>query len=209
MVSVTLIQRHFERGGFDKLAAVLRSSAPGSLPLRARLAHQAPATGLALRRVVELTYGPTNLSRTMVGVLIHLQRSDGSFAGASERDPIATAAAAAGLGAVVADPMFRGQPLVETALDRAIQALASMQDGQGLFSGPADRTWQDRALTTAFIVHVLANNSRFRETVRLADIATWFDEHAHRLDDVTRELFDLAWVSQPGRIQDMLTPLAA
>ena len=199
MVNLRMIQRCVERGEFEKLVQRLgENGLAESLPLRARLGHAAPATGLALRRAVELSYyGPTSLTRMLTALLIHLQQPDGSFAGVDERDPVATAAAAAGLATLLADPMGRLDDTAAVAQERAIAALASMQDGQGLFTSAADRTWQDRAATSAFVLTMLVDDPRFRAAVRFADLLSCLDENEHRLDHAARGLLQLARADQP------------
>ncbi|GAB4198032.1 MAG: hypothetical protein Kow00105_12040 [Phycisphaeraceae bacterium] len=169
------------------------------LPLQARLSHPVPALGLALRRACELSYGPTPMIREMVHELLVSQNPDGSFPGSTDRDPLATAAAAAGLAAVVREQPVP-DPELAVALDQALAALASMQDGQALFMHSDDRAIEDRALTSAMILFLLARVPRFRETCRFADLMDWFDERADRLEEATAELYHMASLDDPARV---------
>lgn len=199
MLSVNLLQRYFDASEFEKAVRILASNGtPAPLPLQARLAFPAPATGLMLRRLVELTYAATALSRSMTTLLIHLQRPDGSFAGSSERCPLATAAAAAGLAAVARHHGPSDGADAEAALHRALAALASMQDDHGLLGGPDDRTTADRALASAYALTVLADEPALPHALRLADLVGWFEEHHTRLDRPTHRLLELARAKHPA-----------
>ncbi|MCX5658208.1 MAG: hypothetical protein NTW19_00620 [Planctomycetota bacterium] len=83
MLSVNLIERLFRGRRFEQLLDSLAANGLSlPLPLRVRLAQTpAAAVALGLRRLVELTYGPTTLSREMAGFLVVLQGEDGSFGG--------------------------------------------------------------------------------------------------------------------------------
>lgn len=198
MLNLHAIDRHFHLGRFDQLAdAVATNGLELPLPLRIRLANSAVAAiALGLRRVVELTYGPTSLSREMTEALILKQQPDGSFEG----DPLATAAALATLNLLHADQPRACDDAATAAREQAIHALASMQDEDGLFRDraafvggtPLDRTEQDRALTAAFILFLVGRDSDGRAAVRFADLLDWFGFHADDLDTDTRQLLDTA-----------------
>ncbi len=207
MLSVSLLQRYFDACQFDRLVkGVVANGSPLPLPLQARLSHAAPATAVALRRLVELTYGSTALSRQMSHVLVALQRPGGAFAGSDEACPVATAAVVAALGAVLRE--HGADERIESAYDRGLMALAAMQDREGLFAGPSDRSVQCRALTSAYVLSQLADDDRFRAAVRLADLENWFDLNGHRLDRATESLYRLAQVRVPSGVGAMSPTLA-
>jgi len=210
MLSVSLLERTLETRDYDRLLRDLADNGM-SLPLSLRLRFgQSPTAplALALRRLVELTYGPTALSRQLVDRLLRDQRADGSFPGDTDetdrtRDPLATATALAGLSSVAADhPATVGDEL-QAGLDQGYAALAELQDCDGLFSAPADRSLADRALTTAFITSLLGPEPRFRDAVRLSELHQWFESQDGRLDRHTQHLWDLASIS----IQDVFEPI--
>lgn len=212
MLSVSLIERTLETRDYDRLLRDLADNGM-SLPLSLRLRFgQSPTAplALALRRLVELTYGPTALSRQLVDRLLRDQRPDGSFPGdtpesdaADDRDPLATATALAGLSRVASDhPATLGDEL-RAGLDHGYAALAELQDCDGLFSAPADRSLADRALTTAFIVSLLGSDPRFRDSVRLGELHQWFESQDGCLDRHTQYLWDLASIS----IHDVFEPM--
>lgn len=220
MLNVHQIERHFRGSHYDSL---LRGVVPMGLdlplPLQVRLSGQRAAViALALKRVVELTYGPTSLSRELTAALLDQQNGDGSFGQTSgtgmalSGDPLATAAAIAALTALLRE--HSQLPLVEAgaARERAIAALATFQAEAGLFSCPADRTDDDRALTGAFILTLLAGDEDFRQAVRYADLMTWFDEHAQTLECSIAKLWQFAQIESPvgsGREQRSLAAMAA
>ncbi|HVZ93642.1 MAG TPA: hypothetical protein VG797_03945 [Phycisphaerales bacterium] len=100
MINLPKIIRLSRAGDFDRVfEESLRSARPIPLPVRLRLSapHSvaASAIGLALQRVVDLTYMPTDVTRELLTALIDRQQPDGSFGTLG-----ATAVAAAALAAV-------------------------------------------------------------------------------------------------------------
>ncbi len=200
MLSATHIQKLFDSGDHGRMIGCLaQNGAALPLPLQARLSQPAAAIGLGLRRLCELIYGPTSLSRAMVDTLIQSQLPDGTFAGCVDRDPLTTAAAAAGLAASLREHQADMQSPSAEALDRAFVGLSAMQDDEGLFRHSDDRTEQDRALTSAFVLFLLARLPQFRESIRFAELMTWFDERADRLDEDTAQLYHMASLDDPTR----------
>ena len=198
MLSMHLIDRLFRSGQYDKMLQGLSDNGMDlPLPLRVRLS-QSPVSALALglRRVVDLTYGPTPLSEQMVAGLLEAQDESGSFQG----DPLATALAAGALTRLIHEhESLAGHddgsvvdPHLPVARDRALAALAGMQDGDGLFAFRNDRTWQDRALVGAFICWQLGGDDAFRAAVRFVDLLDWFEQHGDALERQTHQVWCLA-----------------
>lgn len=193
MLSVYHIEKLFLNRQFETL---LRGVCPIdmelSLPLRVRISqHPAAVTALALRRVLELTYGQTGLSREMIDGLLGMQSIDGSF----ENDPLATAAAAETLQRLILEQGDHDGQIAD-AMDRAWQALANLQTEDGLFQFADDRSEQDRALVAAFIAMLVGQSEACRGRVRIHAIADWFEEHDRALDSGTLEVWRLAMVEQ-------------
>ena len=216
MLSVNRIERDLESGEPERLLKSLADNGMVMpLPIRVRLAGSGAAVlGLALRRLVELTYGPTAQSRQILARLLPMQNPDGTFPGGMDgtgRDPLATAAAVAALGRVLADHRLDDvtTAALRDAVDRGLAALTTFQTNDALLADDADRTPGDRALTTAFIVYLLGADAGFRGHLRLFDIQHWFDQHADRLDRCTRQLWDVAAVSVPAADPLRVEKLAA
>lgn len=201
MLSDNHIQKLFDTQDHGRLIGCLADNGTTlPLALQARLTQRTAAAGLGLRRLVELTYGPTPLSRDMTAALLDSQLDDGSFESPSQRDPLATAAAVAGIAAVLREHYQASDPIdLTNALDRGLASLQAMQMEDGLFCHSDDRTIEDRALTSVFVLFLLARLPGFRESIRFADLMTWFDERADRLDDVTLELYHMARLDDPAR----------
>lgn len=196
MLSVSLLERTLEARDYDRLLRELADNGqvlPLSLRVSLGQSEMAPLA-LALRRLVELTYSPTDLSRRLVEKLLLAQKPDGTFLGDGEpgRDPLATAVVLSALSRVAREHPIACSPELDHALESGFAALGELQDCDGLFSAPADRSLADRTLTTAFVVSILGDVPRFRGAVRLHEIQQWFDQHDARLDRHTRQLWDLA-----------------
>ena len=207
MISVHMIARMFETRQFDRLLGALAGNGLAlPLPVRAVLL-QSPVgvIALALRRLAELTYGPTEAARAMLGELLEAQAADGAF----ERCPVATAAAAAAL-RQLADQPAGYDPEVGLAHERAIAALAGMQRDDGLFATGDDRTVDDRETTSAFVLYLLAGDEPFRQAVRMHDLMNWFDERAaeRRLGDDASGLWRMARADSAPR-RETSTAVAA
>ena len=110
MLSDNHIQKLFNTQDHSRMIGSLADNGTTlPLALQSRLTQPIAAAGLGLRRLVELTYGPTPLSRDMTAALLEGQLEDGSFVGNSDRDPLATAAALAGLAAVLREHHGMGE----------------------------------------------------------------------------------------------------
>jgi len=206
MLSVYQIERHFRSRHIDTL---LRGVSPLGmelpLPLMVRLSAEPVAViALALRRVLELTYGPTPLSRELIAYLLEHQNNDGSFGDGTTGnvngpgDPLATAAVVAALTALAREHANTPHPEAALARERAIAALANSQADSGLFSSAADRTTEDTTLNSAFILSLLAGDEEFRQSVRFADLLTWFEEHVDEVDAAAEKFIRLARVEAPA-----------
>ena len=196
MLSLNLIDRTLEQREYDRLLRELaRNGLIMPLPLRIRLG-QGPvaAVALGLRRVVELTYGPTPLARRLVAELLERQRPDGTFADDSDQPcPLATAAAVAALARLLQDqPAAADQYPLQPALSAAYTALATLQQSDALFACPADRTDDDRLLTSAFVLYLLAADTGFRGLSRFAELASRFEQAEDQLDAAVGDLWAMA-----------------
>ena len=206
MLNLDLMERLYNAKAFDRLLhAVVNNGLETPLPLRVRLSNApAGAVAIALRRAVQLDYGRSDLTDRMARFLLAAQADDGSF----DSDPLITAAAAAAWGRLLADRHADPDPHVAHAREAALVALAAMQDDDGLFQAAADRTEQDRALTAAFVLFLLAGDDTFRQTVRIADLCRWFEQRHDRLDRDTERLWRMSRKA-PKRTRRRRAALAA
>ncbi|MEM1212795.1 MAG: hypothetical protein AAGI68_10915 [Planctomycetota bacterium] len=204
MISVSLIDRCLLKKDHDRLLRELaRNGLVMPLGLQARLS-QAPiaVTALGLRRLTELTYGPTPQALRFTQQLLDAQRADGHFnpqapphlvQDAPGVSPLATAAAIAALHRVAQDlPDTNQRRELENACRLAVEALAESQCDDGLFAEPADQTHEDRLLTSAFIMYLLTTDARFQELVDRTALATHFARPSPQTHPETLQLWAMA-----------------
>ena len=200
MISVSLIERSLDSKDHDRLVRELSDNGL-NLPLSLRMTladSESAVSGLSLRRLVDLTYGPTLLSKRLDEMLFAAQDDEGRFLGSdqSESDPLVLAAALSGLAHQQAEHLAsQNDQRLCSALEKGFAALALQQDCDGLFTSPRDRTLNDRALTTAFVVRLLGANANFRSAIRIFDLRDWFETNDHRLDRQSRDFWELASIS--------------
>ncbi|MEM0914895.1 MAG: hypothetical protein AAGK09_09835 [Planctomycetota bacterium] len=164
-----------------------RSGLPLSLTQRVRLASSPSCcAALALRRLAEITFGPTRLSRRLTRSLLSRQQPDGSW----ESDPLATACAVAALQRIVAE--HRADDAPRLAMRRGEWALASMQRPDGLLVGTADREEDAAASMGALILYLLDRVDTAWEAVRRTDLAACVQSRVHRLAEAERLLLEMA-----------------
>lgn len=203
MLSIHTIDRALQSRDYDRLLREIgRNGLVMPLPLRVQLAESpVGARGLGLRRLTELTYGPTALTRELVGRLIEAQLPDGSLPDAAGRGScLLTAAFASGLGRTLRDHggqlgELRGQ--VASAYSLALSALARMQQDDGMFAGPQDRQAHDRLLTSAFIAYLLIDAPGFAEACRGHALLSALED---KLDDCPSEVEQLINMARLGRL---------
>ena len=202
MLSVHTIDRAIESKDYDRLLRDLtRNGLVMPLPLRVQLAESpVGAKGLGLRRLVELTYGPTALARQLIESLLRAQSPTGAALDAADRPScLLTAALAAGLGRVLRDHDGRdGEPgddaMAEARLayDRALGCLASIQGADALFAGPQDRDLRDRLLTSAFVAYLLIDSPGFAESCRGHALLSALEDRFDHAGPDTQQLISMA-----------------
>ncbi len=220
MISISLIERRLGQQDYDRLLRDL--SANGlTLPLSLRMQLSDDPTavrGLALRRLVEITYGPTPLSRELVAQLLDTLESPDASASRpknvaveaptyghppSPRNSVLTLAAAlSALASVVSHQPAAVDDQLRGVLERGFADLAAQQDCDGLFTGPQDRSLGDRALTTAFVISLLGIHDGWVGRLRFDELFAWFDQHDGRLHRHTQNLWDLASIGIQGLLPE-------
>lgn len=214
MLSVHAIDRTLEAKDYDRLLCDLgRNGLVMPLPLRVQLAESpVGAQGLGLRRLVELTFGPTALAKQLIGALIRSQSPTGAALDAADRSScLLTAAFAAGLGRVLRDHAGRIGGVgdeVRQAYDRALASLASMQRADGLFAGPQDRDEQDCLLTSAFIAYLLLDSPGFASTCRGHALLSALEDRVDSANADTQQLVHMARLTRMVPAQPCEAPVA-
>lgn len=215
MLSVHTIDRSLQTNDYDRLLRDLgRNGLVMPLPLRVQLAESAVgAKGLGLRRLVELTFGPTTLERELIASLIRAQSLQGAALDAAGRAScLLTAALAAGLGRVLrdhADRLDASLQQIQQAYDRALDCMASMQGADGMFCGPQDRDASDRLLTSAFIAYLLIDSPRFAEVCRGHALLSVLEEAMEEASPEVQQLIGMARLHGMVPIHPSDLPLAS
>lgn len=170
MISQVQIQRMVETGAWGRLVQrILANGRCRSAAARRRLSEPGPAMvagiGLALQRLCELTYGPSDIADGLAQRLLGLQRPDGLFSG---RETPSVSASAVALRGLLTWGEQRGQPAdpdhhLDTAIERGIAAIATALSRPG--QRPLDR------VEIEVVLWQLGHNDAFRRAVPVTRIA--------------------------------------
>jgi hypothetical protein len=188
MISRLQIQRMVRTGDWSRLVGrILANGRCRSVPARRRLCEHGSARvaglGLALQRLCEISYGPSDMAAGLAARLIGLQRGDGLFAAEGEPAPAAAAAAVAGLLAW-RDQQSQTAGGPDHDLDRAIaHGIAGIADA---LSGRGGRR-PDR-VDVEVVLWQLGRHQAFRRAVPVANLAPAVGTGGRRGggDDLTR-----------------------
>ncbi len=191
MLTAMTIDRTFGKGDYARL---LDQVADHGLPLPEALRRHLRRTracpvALALRRKIQLAYGPLTKHLPMARFLLDRQDETGLI----EADPLATAAAAAAIAALLGHPGAgldqQSRTAMAEALDRMAEALKRRRRDDGLFS-PALATLDtaDVALISAFIL-LMAAEPGFAQRLDPEPTARALQQKFHQLPATARQLF--------------------
>lgn len=193
------------------------------LPLRVALADApAAAWALALRRVCELTHGPTPLTRQLTARLLELQQTHGTWTRVPDpdRDPVGeddvltTALAVAALHRRLREPgadRREDHAQLQLAHDAGLAALAALQDpADGLFAS-AGRPFEHRVAEGCFVLFLLAEDPAFAGHIRLLPLRDAVEQRSDRFDPTLREVFAMAelLLDRPDQTTDPARPALA
>lgn len=178
-----------ERGRFHALLRALAANdAPICPPQILNALGRSPSAGLALglRRLAQLSRIVSEQSIELAQALLRRQQPDGSF----EADPLPTAAALAAWHAIDDEPWAWPDELheqIEHARQRAYRWLAAQQHDSGPFlTSPTDRPapvdFRGRALASAWILMLLADDESFHRHIDANALETWLTSHNNLLD---------------------------
>ena len=156
MISFPRLARLAEAADYDRLLdEVTRNGRPLPLGIRMRLSEPeslpSAALGLALRRVVQLTYRPVELSATLVRELLGLQRADGSFGTIG-----ATAVAAAAMLALL--DQVRALPRAWANLER-VDSARGLHEARAARVQPLNERVEHACLTALHAIHQFQQQS--------------------------------------------------
>jgi len=203
MLSPAVLERLISAEDWERLLSeVLRNGRP--LPVGARLRllggdSAAPASlGLALQRMIELSYAPGRREQRALERLLALQGQDGGFG-----SPAATASACAGLIAfqehAVAALGGSTEALarrVDEAIERALHALYAARERRLFDGGGADGLIGD-AMETALVFWRLDGVARFETRIGAGRLRAAMEEAARSRDAGVAEV--LAACASIGR----------
>ncbi|MEQ9461744.1 MAG: hypothetical protein RIG82_12410 [Phycisphaeraceae bacterium] len=195
MLSLPQIQRHVLSSDTDQLLGDLaRNGTLLPLPIRLQLSHSIEAgLGLALRRVAELTHGPTQLSRTIMERLLMSQQTLEGQEIVVLVAQMAGLARALSLGVVDAD---LETPVLQRLRELSF-TLASLQASDGLLGTTTDCREADRVRSSAFAVYLLAPVRDEVSLVGIAALLTALEERRPLDDPGSEELVEVALATWP------------
>lgn len=202
MLSIRTIDKAVQARDHERLLRDLaQNGMVMPLPLRVQLAESsAGARGLALRRLVELTFGPTQLMHELIRGLLRSQTPSGAVADAAGRPScLLTAAFAAGLGRAIRDHGSRLGELkdrIDAAYRAALTALAAMQGHDALFVAAGDRDPQDKLRTSAFIAYLLIDAPDFAQTCRGHELLSALEDRLEHAAPDSEQLISMARLSR-------------
>ncbi|MFP4145026.1 MAG: hypothetical protein ACLFV3_07760 [Phycisphaeraceae bacterium] len=158
MLSSRLIERHVQRDAHRGLLRQLMDNDPSlPRPLEGALARRPAAIlALALRRLLEVSYRPS----PMAGELIDRLRDYQDLPGV--RDDALTLASLAAAWRTVAHHPLVASAGAGRAREEALDRLVQLQAADGLLSSAEPATDEERALVTACVLMLLADDADFR-----------------------------------------------
>lgn len=206
MLSLPQLQRHLLAQDHDQLLVDLhRNGTLLPLPIRVRLSQShAACLGLALRRVVEITHGPTHLSRSIIDQLLASPET--------HDDPVTLAAHLSGiervllLGSCDPDQHF----VLRQQADQLWERLTHLQHPTGLLAAPSDHTETDFALSSAFLLYLIAPISHHARYLDLGLLLTALEDRRPLPDAAAEELVQVALAAWPrAAVVDHPVPASA
>jgi hypothetical protein len=144
----------------------------------------ASAAALALVRLDELHQPQAALCPRLIRSLLALQQTDGGWG-----DVATTALCLRAL------CLQNGQG---RAIERGLEYLAALQQPGGIWPKIPIRRMPEDALVSAFVLAQLADNERFRDSIRFDAALDWFHCHRWSLDPGAQSLWDHARLRIPA-----------
>lgn len=181
MTTLRQIERLWAARRYESLFRQLLAARPeASFRLEVELARALPAAALALIRLDELCQSHQPLANELLRTILAAQESDGGWG-----DPMTTA--------LCLRALLTGRGTGDS-IDRGLFYLANLQKSDGIWPNAPLRRLPADPFASAFILHQLGDQPRFRSAVRFFDALNWFDRHESTLDPESRRLWDRAAV---------------
>ena len=179
MQTVRHIERLWNARQYAKLFGELIANRPEST---FRLEIDSPtstiAAAMGIIRLDELNQAQVPLYSTFIRALVASQDRDGGWGDAT----ITTLCLRA---------LMLGKGHGE-AIERGLAYLATLQKPDGLWPKIPFRRMPGDACVSAFVLHQLSDDERFRAAVRFEDALSWFAAHETTLEPEARRLWDRA-----------------
>jgi len=181
MMTVRQIERHWNARNYGRLLADLLAARPeASLHLGIDMARPpaAAAAALAIIRLDELSQSDRKVHQPLLRAILSAQQADGGWG-----DFVITALC---LRALLCG---NGNGI---AIERGMKYLADLQKPEGIWPNVPIRRMPADPYVSALILYQLADQPRFRQTIRIGDAVKWFARNQPNLDAESRELWQRA-----------------
>jgi hypothetical protein len=176
MITLRQIERLWDARDYSRMLNLLMDMRPEtSLRATLELARPTPVAAMAIIRLDELNQSHAPFCSRMIRVILAAQDPDGGFG-----DPMTTALCLRAL------MCCRG---LGPAIDHALQYLAALQRPEGLWPKEPLRRMPPDPYVSAFVLHQLADDHRFAQTIQTDGALAWFSAHQGTLDPETARLY--------------------
>jgi len=180
MQTVRQIERLWNARQYGRLFRELIANRPeSSFPLQIDAPTSAVTAAMAMIRLDELNQPHVPLYSTLVRAIIASQEKDGGWG-----DPIVTT--------LCLRALMLGQNTGGDAIAGGLRYLGDLQKTDGAWPREPFRRMPADAAVTAFVLHQLADDERFRAAVRFDEAMAWFDTSDAMLDAPTQALWQRA-----------------
>ena len=179
MQTVRHIERLWNARQYVKLFGELIANRPEStFRLEIETPTSTVAAGVGIIRLDELNQAHVPLYSTFIRALVASQERDGGWGDAT----ITTLCLRALM-------LGKGQG---ESIQRGLRYLADLQKSDGLWPKIPFRRMPGDACVSAFVLHQLSDDERFRAAVRIDVAVNWFAAHEKTLEPEARRLWDRA-----------------
>jgi hypothetical protein len=180
MQTVRQIERLWTARQYPRLFRELVANRPeASFDIDLEPAGSTAAAAMGIIRLHELDQSHVSLYSTLIRALVASQDKDGGWQDAT-------------LSALCLRALMLGRETAGAAIDRGLAYLAPLQRADGLWPKIPLRRMPGDACVSAFVLHQLGDEQRFRAAVRFDDAVDWFASNTSALDTSAKKLWDRA-----------------